>query len=97
VERLVRARYDAFGSTGYDARLDRYAAADAGADAYDAGTSGVGGGGGVGSGGGGGGGGQSAMAERQGLTLVPIAAQFELSFPLYNPAQLMNVSWSCSS
>jgi hypothetical protein len=33
----------------------------------------------------------------QGRTLVPDAAQLELFCPPYNPTQLMNVYWSCSS
>jgi hypothetical protein len=33
----------------------------------------------------------------QGLTLVPNFAQLELISTSYNPTQLMNVSWSCSS
>jgi len=36
-------------------------------------------------------------AAYQGPTLVPNSAQLELFCPPYNPTQLMNVSWSCST
>ena len=40
---------------------------------------------------------EADLAAGQGLTLVPISAQLELFCPPFNPASLMNVSWSCSS